>query len=168
MMAQWTSTQKCLAAAGAVGVGLLILQSRRRYADHNACPVVLDPDLDVDTRQAVMAALTKEADPDLLHTLAGKLEAASHHRTAEVVARKAALLEHGGHVTGELVVSSRDVMKAQTWLRALGYDVLVNGVLDSRTIQAVERFQSLYDLDINGVLNPPTMAMLKNAAEGRI
>ena len=115
-----------------------------------------------------MAALAKEVDPDVLHTLAQKLEAASHHKTALVVAQKSALLEHGGHVTGQLVVSSRDVMMAQQWLRSLGYSVLVNGVLDSRTVQAVERFQSLHDLDIDGVLTPSTMAMLKAASEGRI
>jgi len=115
-----------------------------------------------------MAALTKEADPAMLRTLASKLDAASHHKTADVVTEKAVQISHGLHLTGQASISSRDVMLAQHRLRILGYDVPETGVLNPHTITAIKQFQSLYDLDIDGVLNPSTMAMLKAAAEGRI
>jgi N-acetyl-anhydromuramyl-L-alanine amidase AmpD len=55
------------------------------------------------------------------------------------------------------------VWHAQSMLRKLGYDVQVNGIEDAATTLAVKRFQSLHDLDIDGVIDPRTNAALAAA-----
>lgn len=52
------------------------------------------------------------------------------------------------------------VREAQRLLKQLGYDVDVDGLEDHRTRMAVEHFQSLHDLDIDGVIGQATLAML--------
>jgi len=52
------------------------------------------------------------------------------------------------------------VREAQRLLKQLGYDVDVDGLEGHRTRMAVEHFQSLHDLDIDGVIGQATLAML--------
>jgi hypothetical protein len=161
-MAEWTPTKKFLALGAAVGTGLLVLHCRRRYADHNDAPIVLDPALDPVTRKVILASLAQERDPKVLHTLATRCHEAGYKKTAEVVGSKAASL-----VSGEFVgqwSADHVVRHAQHMLQTLGYDVLVDGVLGPRTKRAVERFQSLHDLDITGMLDTFTVASLNRAS----
>lgn len=81
----WSPAKKAVAACAVIGLGLLVISSRRRWRDHNDAPIVLDPDLDSDTRRVVLVALEVEHDPAVLQALATKLAAAGHDRTADVV-----------------------------------------------------------------------------------
>jgi hypothetical protein len=84
------STLKSFIALGAVlGVGLLVVQSRRYYREHNGSGIVLDPDLDHGTRIAVLTALELEHDSAILHEFASRLDKAGHHVTASIVSRRA-------------------------------------------------------------------------------
>ena len=59
------------------------------------------------------------------------------------------------------------VREAQRLLKQLGYDVSVDGFEGQRTRIAVEHFQSLHDLDIDGEINGQTLAMLHAAVSSR-
>src|SRR5271157_1432892 len=98
-MAKWTTKEKAVAIGAAVLTGLLVLQSRRHYREHNGAPVVLDPDLKSETRGAVLAALSRETDPNVLRILAQKLDAAGYHLSAHAVSQRiVALYTRGSHV----------------------------------------------------------------------
>lgn len=86
---QWSPAKKAFAVCAAIGLGLLVVSSRRRWRDHNDAPIVLDPNLDSDTRRVVLVALEMEHDPAVLRTLAIKLAAAGHDKTADVVRERA-------------------------------------------------------------------------------
>jgi hypothetical protein len=162
-MVQWTSAKKTFALGAAVGTGLLVLHCRRRYADHNAAPITLDADLKPAARKVVLAALAKESDPTVLGVLADKLDAAGHDRSAELVGTKAAALTSrvdSEYVGQTYTIGHYQTLAAQRMLRTLGYDVPLDGFYGQKTKLAVEHFQSLHDLDIDGVLNSATMAML--------
>jgi|SRR5277367_3930443 len=162
MTMQWTPAKKITAAVAVAGLGLLVFHSRRRYAEHNGSPIALDADLTSDTRKAVLAALAHETDVSILHTFATKLGAANHVRSAELIAAKADSLLH---VVGASV-DSHTVMMAQAALRAIGFDVEVDGSMGPKTVLAIKRFQSLHDLDIDGILGSATMVALMAAAKG--
>lgn len=173
----WTSTQKTALAIAAAVAGFCVLQSRRRYAEHNGAPVPLDPDLKKPVREAVLASLHAETDPAVLSQLKAKLEAAGFDRTAETVGARIDQLQgrsHGGsfhagaqaprnaapivgHGTANIVSS------AQQKLHALGWDVETDGVVGLRTRRAIMEFQSLHDLNIDGILGPETLAALDAA-----
>lgn len=70
------------------------------------------------------------------------------------------LIGKGQYVVGQ---SASLILSVQQNLAQLGYDVPFNSILDARTKQAVERFQSLYDLDIDGMINQATVAALQAA-----
>lgn len=93
-MIEWTPTKKAVATCAAIGVGLLVVCSRRRWHEHNGAPVVLDPELDSDTRKAVLAALVQEGDPAVLRLFATKLDAAGFDESARVVRERAAQISH--------------------------------------------------------------------------
>jgi peptidoglycan hydrolase-like protein with peptidoglycan-binding domain len=59
------------------------------------------------------------------------------------------------------------VREAQRLLKQLGYDVDVDGFEGHRTRMAVEHFQSLHDLDIDGEVNVMTLAALHSAVSSR-
>ena len=178
-MIEWTPAKKAVAVCAAVGVGLLVVHSRRRYREHNGAPIVLDPDLDSDTRRVVLAALEREHDPAVLHTLSDKLAAAGHDKTARVVRERSISLLRIPHLVGfdysmfpaDVAVTLRAqeaarTLRAQKMLRKLGYDVPLNGVQDLQTWKAVQKFQSLHDLDIDGIIGVATYAMLRHVMEG--
>lgn len=172
---QWTPAKKAVAVCAAIGLGLLVVSSRKRWRGHNGAPVVLDPELDSDTRNVVLTALAREHDPAVLGILATKLDAAGYDQSAVVVRERSISLLRSPHHVGQ--ASSGDgnahlehsfghsamVWHAQNMLRKLGYDVPVNGVEDARTALAVKRFQSLYDLNIDGIIGPKTNAVLAAA-----
>jgi hypothetical protein len=60
------------------------------------------------------------------------------------------------------------VKQVQTMLYKLGYDVPLSGVQDWKTTRAIERFQSLHDLDITGAIDSATLMSLRAATEARI
>jgi len=171
----WTGKQKAVAAGVAALAALCVLQSRRRYKAHNGAPVVLDPDMKDHVRGAVLAALEKESDPSILRQLGEKLEAAGFSRSASAVREKTATLGASGagafltgaaRPKGAPVVghgTANVVSGAQQKLRALGWDVEVDGVVGPRTRRAIMEFQSLHDLDIDGILGPETIAALDAA-----
>lgn len=180
----WTPAQKTALAIAAAVAGLCVLQSRRRYAEHNSADLPLDPDLKKPVRAAVVAALHQESDPAVLAQLSSKLEAAGFGRSAETVRRRAAQLSPAGGNTGLLqnsfftgataprsaapVVghgSANVVAGAQQKLRALGFDVETDGVVGLRTRHAIMEFQSLHDLNIDGILGPETLAALDAAVQ---
>ena len=162
MMMQWTPAKKIVVAGAAIGLGLLVLHSRRRYAEHNGTSILLDADLDSDTRKAVLLALAHETDISMLRTFAKKLGAANHVKSAEAIDAKADSLTH---VVGASV-DSHTVMMAQAALRSLGFDVEIDGMMGPKTVLAIKRFQSLHDLDIDGVLGPATLAALMATVKG--
>jgi peptidoglycan hydrolase-like protein with peptidoglycan-binding domain len=59
------------------------------------------------------------------------------------------------------------VLEAQRLLQQLGYDVMADGFDGRRTREAIERFQSLHDLDIDGVIGHATLAALHAAVSSR-
>jgi hypothetical protein len=65
-----------------------VLHSRRKYAEHNGLPIVLDAELDSATRRAVLLALTYETDASILRTFAAKLSAADHQKSADAISAK--------------------------------------------------------------------------------
>src|SRR5271170_187452 len=148
----WTPAKKAVAVCAAIGLGLLVVTSRKRWHDHNGAPVVLDPELDPDTRKVVLTALMRESDPMVLRLLATKLDAAGYDKTATVVRERSVSLLRVPHRVGEdgsahlehSFGHSAMVWHAQSMLRKLGYDVPVNGIEDAATILAVKRFQSLH------------------------
>jgi len=170
VMIEWTPAKKTVAACAVIGVGLLVVSSRRRYREHNGAPIVLDPDLDSDTRRVVLVALAHEHDPEVLRVLATKLGAVGHDKTASVVSKRAGEVARGngtsrisGYVVGQ---AGTNIRWAQSMLQKLGYDVPLSGVYDSRTREAVERFQSLHDLNIDGILGEDTFRMLRALTGG--
>lgn len=64
------------------------------------------------------------------------------------------------HLVGQ-EASSRRVREAQRLLSKLGYTLSVTGIDGPRTREAVKQFQSLHDLDIDGVVNFRTLAALR-------
>jgi hypothetical protein len=100
MMTEWTPVKKAVAVCAVIGVGLLVVSSRRRYREHNGAPIILDPDLDSDTRRVVLVALEREYDPALLHTLSDKLAAAGHDKTSRVVRERSISLLRGPYFAG--------------------------------------------------------------------
>ncbi|HTR02530.1 MAG TPA: peptidoglycan-binding domain-containing protein [Thermoanaerobaculia bacterium] len=176
----WTGPQKTALAIAAAVAGLCVLQSRRRYAEHNGAPARLDADLKKPVREAVLAALQLETDPAVLAQLKAKLEAAGFERTAESVGEKLTRLEgqraSGRFFTGAAAPprgaapvvghgSANIVTGAQQKLRALGWDVETDGVVGPKTRRAILEFQSLHDLDIDGILGPETLAALDAAVQ---
>jgi peptidoglycan hydrolase-like protein with peptidoglycan-binding domain len=180
----WTPAQKTALAIAAAVAGFCVLQSRRRYAEHNSADLPIDPDLKKPVRDTVVAALHQESDPAVLAQLSTKLEAAGFGRTAETVRRRAnqlspaggnvGLLQNGfftgatsprsaapivGHGTANVVAA------AQQKLRALGWDVEADGVVGLKTRRAIMEFQSLHDLNIDGILGPETLAALDAAVQ---
>jgi Putative peptidoglycan binding domain len=57
------------------------------------------------------------------------------------------------------------IKQVQTMLYKLGYDVPVSGVKDWRTTRAIERYQSLHDLDITGAIDGATLMSLRATTE---
>lgn len=132
----------------------------------------LDSNMDDETASAVHTALAKERDPLMLHAFAAKLAAAGHQLAAKLVSKKACTLSPDGRpkevwwAAGDVSVTgdaSADVLEAQHILTDLGYIVEENGWLGPQTISALKKFQSLYDLDIDGQLTPETLAALRHA-----
>jgi len=119
-----------------------------------------DGGLDEDTREVALTAIAREKDPSVLHAFATKLAAAGHSVAAEAVSKRAAQVAPSAHVGQAPSV----VAQVQALLRDLGYDVAVDGVLGPRTRLALERFQSLHDLDIDGIPSSETIAALRHAA----
>ena len=124
----------------------------------------LDAAIDDDTAKAVHAALDKERDPLMLHAFASKLAAAGHRIAAGLVSAKATLL---GSNTAVGQAATADVREAQKILTDLGYVVEQNGSLGPQTIDAVKKFQSLHDIDIDGQLGPETMVALRRVGRTR-
>ena len=87
-MNHWTPAKKVFAIGSFIGVGLLVLHSRRKYAEHNGLPIVLDAELDSTTRRAVLLALTYETDAAILRMFAAKLNAADHQKSADAISAK--------------------------------------------------------------------------------
>lgn len=87
----------------ALGVVALIVHSKRRYHEHNTSGVLLDPQLDTVTRQAVMAALSQEDDIDLLCEFADKLRAAGYDASADAILARA----HEAHVVSGYYVGDQ-------------------------------------------------------------
>lgn len=165
MTMKWTPVKKAVAACAAIGVGLLIVSSRKRYHEHNHAPVVLDPELDSDTRKVVLAALTRETDLGVLHLLATKLDAAGYDESAKVVRERLAQASRSmGHAVGQGTVWN--IRGAQRMLQKLGYDVPLSGVDGPRTRDAVAKFQSLHDLDVDGIIGKATFRMLRAVTGG--
>lgn len=174
----WTPAQKTALAIAAAVAGFCVLQSRRRYAEHNSLSVPLDPDLKKSVRDTVVAALHQESDPAVLAQLSAKLAAAGFERSAETVRVRANQLSPAGgsgfftgatssrpaapvvgHGTANIVAGS------QQKLRALGWDVETDGVVGLKTRHAIMEFQSLHDLNIDGILGPETLAALDAAVQ---
>jgi len=169
-MIEWTPAKKAVVAGAAIGMGLLIFSSRRRYKDHNGSALAhsLDPELDAPTRSAVLTALAGEHDPAVLSVLGAKLAAAGFDQTAATVGKRAAEVSRANspHHVGQAFGHSAMVWHAQRMLRQLGYAVPLTGVQDDATTLAVKRFQSLHDLDIDGIIDPRTNAALAAAVAG--
>ena len=139
-----------------------VVQSRRRYAEHNGSICVLDPDLPREVRRVVMVALEREHDARVLRVLGQKLDAAGYRMSARVVQDRADAIAAAGHRVGQVSsAGSGTVAIVQRALQKLGYDVAVDGVLGPRTRDAIMKFQSLHDLDIDGLPGPATMAVLR-------
>jgi hypothetical protein len=152
--------------AGLVGVGAV---SKYRM-NHGQMPLTMPgmtfstdkPVLDADTRAAVATALDKETDPAILGEFASRLSAAGHKQAAASIAKKAEGLSKVA-----VGLSPSAVMAAQGMLRDLGYDVELDGMFGPKTAEAVKKFQSLHDLDIDGQLGKATMAALAAATTKR-
>jgi hypothetical protein len=99
-MTSWTPAKKTVAICAAIGVGLLVVSSRKRYHEHNRAPVILDPELDSDTRKVVLAALAREGDLAVLHLLATKLDAAGYDESARVVRERAIQVSRVNSIRG--------------------------------------------------------------------
>lgn len=99
---RWSDEKIAVVLGGVALVALCVFQSRRHYRDHNASPVLLDPDLSRDTRLAALAALDRETDASVLHEFAHKLAAAGHIETARTILAHAAKLPITG-VAGSFV-----------------------------------------------------------------
>jgi hypothetical protein len=84
-----SSAKKVVLALVALGVVYVVTKSRKKFAEHNAAPVPLDPDLHPAVRRAALAAIALEHDPLVLHELASKLDAAGHRVTSDVVRGRA-------------------------------------------------------------------------------
>jgi hypothetical protein len=93
-MTTWSSTEK-LALGAALALGVVFVLSRRKTSES----AKLDPDLPEDHEDIVRMALTRERDPAILHSLAAKLGAAGHHRSAEAAASRAEQVR-GSYYTG--------------------------------------------------------------------
>jgi hypothetical protein len=175
MKMAWNKTQKTFAVGAAALAALCVLQSRRRHAEHNASSGALDADLKPPVRRAVLSALSSEHDPNVLHQLAGKLEAAGFSRSAEVVGARALEISGGGpgaFLAGAPTMARASVVghgtanvvsSAQQKLNMLGWDVEIDGVIGPRTRRAIMEFQSLHDLNIDGIIGPETSAALDAA-----
>jgi hypothetical protein len=138
--------------AAYAGLGALISVEAYHYFKTNA--------LDPATADAMRAALSKEKDPAILHEFASKLRDAGHTRAADVVEKRAVEITPAARVGQD--VSS--ISEAQARLRDLGYSsVPQDGRLGAETVLALKRFQSLYDLDIDGQVTPETLAALRRA-----
>jgi hypothetical protein len=98
---EWTPAKKAVVACAAIGVGLLVVHSRRRYKDHNGSPIPLDADLTPAARSAVLAALAREHDPEILGVLAAKLSAAGHEKAAKVIGERTAQVAHATAYIGQ-------------------------------------------------------------------
>lgn len=173
----WTTTQKTALAIAAAVAGLCVLQSRRRYAEHNDSLIPLDPDLKRPVRDAVLASLRAETDPAVLSQLKAKLEAAGFERTAEIVGARIEQLRGSGpggtfHAGVEAPRSAAPIVghgtanivaSAQQKLHALGLDVETDGVIGMKTRRAIMEFQSMQGLNIDGILGPETIAALDAA-----
>ena len=83
-MTTWSFAEK-IAASAALALGVIYVLSRRRTSGS----AKLDLDLPSDHEEVIQAALIHEHDPAILHSLAAKLGAAGHHRSAETVASRA-------------------------------------------------------------------------------
>lgn len=83
-MTTWSSAEKLVLGA-ALALGAIYVLSRRRIPE----PARLDLDLPDDHERVVQMALAHERDPAILHSLAAKLGAAGHHRSAEAAASRA-------------------------------------------------------------------------------
>jgi hypothetical protein len=112
-----------------------------------------------DVRETLHAALKKENDPDVLREFAGALRDAGYARAADSADKRAA------EIAPQTVVGQThtEIAKAQRLLRILGYDVPIDGFLGPRTIKAIEHFQSLHDLDIDGIPGRETLLALRSA-----
>lgn len=116
--------------------------------------------LDPATADAMRAALAKEKDPAILHEFASKLRDAGHTRAADCVEKRAVEITPAARVGQDVSVIS----EAQARLRDLGYSsVPQDGHLGPETVLALKRFQSLYDLDIDGQVTAETLAALRRA-----
>ena len=159
---EWTTGRKAAVLGGAALVVFCVVQSRRRYAEHNGSICVLDPDLPREVRRVVMIALEREHDARVLHALGQKLDAAGYRTSARVVQDRAGAIVGAGHRVGQVSsAGSGAVASAQRALQKFGYDVAADGVLGPRTRDAIMKFQSLHDLDIDGLPGPATMAALR-------
>lgn len=86
---EWTTGRKAAALAGAALMVFCVVQSRKRYAEHNGSPCVLDPDLPREVREVVMIALEREHDARVLRALEQKLGAAGYRESARAVQQRA-------------------------------------------------------------------------------
>lgn len=103
-MIRWTPAKKIFAVAVAAIAGWSILESRRRYFNHNRSPLALDPDLKDDVRDAVLSALVYEHDSVVLRNLGHKLRVANHPISAAIVNSRADAMS--GYRVGEGLPSS--------------------------------------------------------------
>jgi hypothetical protein len=144
----------------AVGAGLLALVLVLRKRD--------EPEMSGDVRAACRLALEREQDPAVLRALSRKLAQAGHNEMARATAARAREITSSFAPTIEIFAGqqSQVVSRAQSLLYRIGYDVVVDGVLGSRTRQALERFQSLHGLDITGEPDASTMQMLELVSRG--
>ena len=116
--------------------------------------------LDPATAEAMRMALSKEKDPAILHEFASKLRDAGHARAADCVEQRAVEITPAARVGQAPSIIS----EAQARLRDLGYtSVPQDGHLGPETVLALKRFQSLYDLDIDGQVTAETLAALRRA-----
>jgi hypothetical protein len=90
---EWTTGRKAAALAASALVVLCVVQSRRRYAEHNGSVHMLDPDLPREVREVVTIALEKEHDARVLHALGQKLGAAGYRASARTVQGRAQEIE---------------------------------------------------------------------------
>ena len=158
MFESWTTSEK-LAAALAAGLGLVLFARRRDDAPF----VGLDPGLPEEHRRVIQAALARESDPAVLHSLASKLGAAGHRRSAEATAKRADEVRGAFFASGGAGADAH-VLRAQICLRALGWEIRADGLLGSDTRRAISEFQSLHDLDIDGFPGPATLHALETAS----
>lgn len=121
---------------------------------------LFDAGLDRETCDAAQAALKQEKDPAILHAFATKLRDANHPIAADAIEKRAIEITPSARVGQAPTV----VAEAQARLTDLGYIVPRDGVLGTDTIKAIERFQSLHDLDIDGHLTAETLAALRASA----